>query len=219
MMGIFIAGVSVRSVTGWGSEVFAIGPECLLLAAMYFIAIRFIWRMEDGLIAESESVPSSDNSGISVLWMKFALAAVCIVASSMFLAKVGNELVSVMGWSEVFVGTILLAITTSMPEIVVSIAALSMGSIDMALGNILGSNLFNILIIPITDAFYRKGPILSSISGTQSMTAMLAILLNAIVLLGLNRRMGRSPFRMGWETIALLSVFILGNLFFWKVVY
>ncbi len=218
MLGLLIGGISLNGLTGWDGGILGVGMVSIMLAVIYFVAIRYIWRLEEGL-HDVVDPGGAEKQDVFVLWGKFAVAAAVIMFSSLFLAKVGKEMVSVMGWSELFVGTILLAFTTSMPEIVVSIAALAMGSVDMALGNIFGSNLFNILIIPGVDVIFREAPVLSVVSGDHAMTALLSVMLTGFILLGLNKKMGKSPFRIGWETVALLVSFVLGNIFFWQSIY
>ena len=68
-----------------------------------------------------------------------------------------------MGWGQSFVGTLLVAAVTSAPEVAVTISALRIGAIDMAIANLLGSNLFDILILAIDDLFYTKGPLLANV--------------------------------------------------------
>ena len=64
------------------------------------------------------------------------------------------------GLADSFVGTLLIAGATSLPELVVTVRAMRIGAVDMAIGNLLGSNLFDVLILAIDDIFFRKGPLL-----------------------------------------------------------
>ncbi|MCK7514287.1 MAG: hypothetical protein MZV70_66565 [Desulfobacterales bacterium] len=78
-----------------------------------------------------------------------------------------ERIAEMTGLGQTFVGNIFVAIATSLPELTVSIAALRIGAVDMAVGNIFGSNLFNMLILAVQDIFYFKGPILSHVSSAQ----------------------------------------------------
>ena len=99
---------------------------------------------------------------------------------------IGDELTKLTGLEASFVGTLFLAICTSAPEIVVSIAALRMGALDMAVGNVLGSNMFNMgVIIFVDDLFYTAGPILSYAAMDHISTALFAILMSCVVIIGL----------------------------------
>jgi cation:H+ antiporter len=68
---------------------------------------------------------------------------------------------------------------------VTSLAAVRLGAFDLAVGNLFGSNAFNMGALFFCDMAYRSGPLLSAISGTHSVTAFLGILLMNIGLMGL----------------------------------
>ena len=72
-----------------------------------------------------------------------------------------------------------------MPELVVSLAALRMGSLDMAVGNLLGSNVFNMFILGIDDVFYREGSLYNAISPSHLLSVFITIIMTAVVGLGL----------------------------------
>ena len=93
-------------------------------------------------------------------------------------------------------GNIFLAIATSLPELVVSITAIRMGAIDMALGGIFGSNAFNIMIIPIADIFYRKGAILADVNTSHLQVGFFGIILSIIVMLDIYFKMPKSSWRL-----------------------
>ncbi len=82
-----------------------------------------------------------------------------MVGAGVWLPFVGADLADAMGWQRSFVGSLFVACATSVPELVVTIAALRFGAVNMAIANLLGSNLFDILILAVDDIFYRKGPI------------------------------------------------------------
>jgi cation:H+ antiporter len=84
-----------------------------------------------------------------------------------------------------FVGTALIALTTSLPEIITTFAAVRMGAFEMAAGNIFGSNCFNMAIVPIVDLFYRPGPILQAVEPTHAITACSVIIVTGLATMGL----------------------------------
>ena len=83
---------------------------------------------------------------------------------------------------QTFVGALLLAVTTSLPELVASLAAIRIGAYDLAVGNLFGSNAFNMTILFAADAAYAPGPILAAIAPAQVVAGVGAILLMAIAL-------------------------------------
>jgi cation:H+ antiporter len=144
--------------------------------------------------------------------MKFALAAVAIIAAGIWLSFIGNEMAIVMCWDKSFVGSSFLAITSSLPEVVVAVAALRIGAMDMAIAALLGSNMFNMLIIAPSDIFYKAGPILSSVSVAHIFTGLLVILMTVIVIAALHFRAKRKTFRIAsWYAPSLVGLYALGS--------
>jgi cation:H+ antiporter len=143
------------------------------------------------------------------VYVRFALAAIAVIGAGIWLSFVGDEIAGVTGWNTSFVGSLFLAITTSAPELVVSIAALRLGAIDMAIADILGSNMFNIAIIAPVDLAYSKGPILCSVSNSHLITAAIMMVMSLIVIVGLRFRQKRKTFVViSWHALALIGLYI-----------
>jgi len=114
-----------------------------------------------------------------------------------------------MGWSRTFVGTLLIAGATSLPEIVVTLTALRLRALDIAIGGLLGSNLSDILIIAIDDGFYGQGPILADVSRVHAVTAFSAAMMSGAVIIGLVYRPQRRLLRtLSLVGFALLAVYV-----------
>jgi cation:H+ antiporter len=82
----------------------------------------------------------------------------------------------------------------------------------MAIGSLLGSNLFNIAIIPVTDIFFTQGPILAHVSPNHILTAVLGIVMTNVVIIDLIYRAKRVPWRIGWESISLIALYFVGTI-------
>lgn len=141
----------------------------------------------------------------------FSIYALLIVAAACYLPEIGEKIAKLTGLGDSFIGSSFIAITTSLPEITVSIAAARMGAFDMAVANLLGSNLFNVAILGVIDFCYRKGPLLSSVSSTNVITALMAILSTAIVVIGLSYRSSKKFLFLAGDAIAILLVYALSN--------
>ena len=115
------------------------------------------------------------------------------------------------GLSGTFIGTTLVAVTTSLPELVASLTAIRIGAIDLAIGNALGSNAFNIVLFAPLD-FFHDGSVFLSMSSAHAVTAFIVVLATAIAALGqLYHGERRLPFI---EPDAFLMLFVvLGGLF------
>ena len=128
------------------------------------------------------------------------------------MAFIGDEIAATYNWSSSFVGSLFIAITTSMPELVVTITAVRIGVIDMAAANILGANMLNMANIFIADVFYSQGPILSLVSSEHLITAVAAIAMTMLVIIGLRFRQKRKTFRfISWYGAALIVIYIISS--------
>jgi len=143
------------------------------------------------------------------VYLRFALASAAIIGAGIWLSFIGDEIAATYSWHTSFVGSLFLAITTSLPELVVCVAALRLGAIDMAVADILGSNMFNLALITPVDLAYRRGPVLSSVSGAHLVTAVVAIVMTLIVIAGLRFRQKRKTFSfISWPAVALIGLYV-----------
>lgn len=214
MLGILIAGISISAFTNKAFGFFNIGVEGFFLLFIYILALTHTRKYSEKK-TEANSAPSKDGR----IYAEFALYSLVIIGAGFWLASLGKAIVIMSGYNEMYFGTIIIALTTSLPEIVVCIAAISIGSIDMGLANILGSNLLNIAIIPIADLLFRRGYLLAHISITHIYSALLAFILTAIVLVSIVYRPKRSFMRLGIGTVALISTFIIGNIILFNIIH
>lgn len=121
----------------------------------------------------------------TVLFQFFAAAAVIIVAGS-FLARFADRIAEVTGLGRLVIGSILLAGATSMPELSVDLAAVRTGLPDLAVGDLLGSSLMNLLILAVLDAsWYSAGRMLSRSAAGHALSGSMSIALTAVVGMGL----------------------------------
>jgi cation:H+ antiporter len=140
-------------------------------------------------------------------------AAVFVVGAALWLPRLGAELTRQTGLGEAFVGILFIAITTSLPEIVVSLAAVRIGAIDLGIGNVLGSNLFNLLILGLDDVFYRQGPLLAAADPSHGVAVLGVVMMNALFLIGLTYRVMTKRFAVAWDTGTMAAVYATAVLF------
>ncbi|MHC5111631.1 MAG: sodium:calcium antiporter [Planctomycetota bacterium] len=195
------------------------------------ILIIYVWCMQltyryEKRIDEQLADQQGESFGAGN-YAKVAGIAVVIVVAAWWLARTGDVLsdhkIGFLGRSlgSTFVGAGFLAFATSLPEITTSVTAVRLGNLNMALGNIFGSNMFNIFVIPMLKAVsLMRGDTLlmhkDSFDATQSVfTGMLAILLTAIALGGLtykSKRVMLGKWKMGFDSI-LIGIVYLGGMF------
>ncbi len=183
---------------GWYSPV---------IVLLYLIAMRAMYRQE----RQSASVVNANahlNSTLSLrqAFSRYVITASVVVMTGYSLAWLGERLVGFYGWHASFVGTLFIAGGTSLPELVVTVAALRLGALDMAIANLLGSNLFNMLILAIDDLFYLPGPILADAALQHVISSFSALIMTGIFMLALR---GRAEHRSSLVSTLLLAVYLL----------
>ncbi len=184
-----------------------IGLESVLVVVIYFVSIQILRKRNS---RESPQLYEDEvkRGNLWTIWGKFIVLLLAVMCLGVWMANVGENVVVKTGLSETFTGTLLLGFATSLPEIIVSFAALRAASVDMAVGNILGSNMFDVLIIPFTDVLIRK-PILGLLSIGQILATGVVVLLSAIVVLGFLVKKETSR-RINWDTGLIFAIGLLG---------
>jgi cation:H+ antiporter len=189
-----------------------IGLNSVLLAVMYFIAIRIIYQYQQEHPTISSDVVAEIPFTLQHIIIRYALFATLIVVTALFLPYFANGLAQQTGLEKSFIGTLLLAISTSLPEIAVSIAAVKANSIDMAVGNLLGSNIFNVLILFLDDIFYTQGHLLKNASENNMITVFSVIIMSAIVIIACVYRKKEKKYILDWDTSLIFAIYIV-NMF------
>jgi len=180
-----------------------------LIIVIYFVAMRSAFVYERRAGHSSEPRVLDDGTMLRTAVLRYVAAAVLIVAAGTWLPFIGQDIATQMGWKTTFVGTLLIAGATSAPELVVTISAFRLGAVDMAIGNLLGSNLFDILILAIDDIAYMDGPLLSAVSPAHAITAFAATIMSGIFIIAMlfkpETRLGGV---IGWISLSLLMVYL-----------
>ncbi|ACO03131.1 MAG TPA: sodium:proton exchanger [Persephonella sp.] len=204
-MGIFL-GDFIPSV-GW------ISYTSILIIVIYLIAVKIVTDYERRLIARSVKKAAQEllYEGITTreIFIRYLINASILVFAAVFLPKVGKIISHQYGLTETFFGTLFVALTTSLPEFAVSIAAIKMNMITISVANILGSNIFNIFILAIDDIFYMKGSLFADMSDLNMTGAFSAVLMSSVVIIGLIYRAEKKPIRLAFESIALIVIYIV----------
>jgi cation:H+ antiporter len=202
------------SSRGGDFQIGHVGLYSPFIVIFYLIMMRTVYRYESAQIkkfTDAESDQYRDLSKQQAIF-RYIIAALFVVAAGSLLPFVGKQIAHQMGWYESFVGTMFIAFATSLPEIVVTIAALRVGALDMAIGNLFGSNLFNILILAIDDLLFIQGSLLQSVSPTHAVSAMSAIMMTGVAIAGLFYRPRTRVLKMvGWTSIILFCVYLLNT--------
>jgi cation:H+ antiporter len=222
--GVILIGIPCISILA-GSNIPAIGHIGIytpVIIFIYFIAVRSVYFHEKRTLAErvGELVETKmyDHVSVRAAVVKYTLNAVVIVVAATLLPFIGARIAEETGLGQSFVGTFFIGLTTSLPELAVSLSALSIGATDMAIANLFGSNLFNIFILAIDDIFYTDGPILSSISTSHAVAGFMAVLMTGIAVVALTYRLRKKTLlRLSWDTIALILAYCVSFLLLYSL--
>jgi cation:H+ antiporter len=149
---------------------------------MLFIDQRISVRAAAEAAAESGAEPAA-RPALAGPALTFLAAAAVLVMAGPRLAAVADELARETGLGRTFVGTTLVALTTSLPELVASIAAVRLGAFDLAIGNTFGSNAFNMVLFVPLDACH-PGPLFAALNPAHAVTALAVIVATAAAVLG-----------------------------------
>lgn len=204
--GLGLVGSSRLPAIGW------VGLYTPALIGVYFVSMRLIFtherhRRTREIQEVAERLQYADIP-LRTAALHYMGAAVLVVGAALWLPRLGAELARHTGLGEAFVGSLFIAITTSLPEIVVSLAAVRIGAIDLGIGNVLGSNLFNLLILGLNDLFYRQGPLLTTADPSHGVTILAVVTMNALFLIGLTYRVMTKRFAVAWDTGAMAAVYL-----------
>ncbi len=221
MFGILLTGFSILSIwiAPYGILEFTIGwvsSYSVVLMALYVFSVVIMMRYEgktrtqlDEKTVEEESATDLPGKTLKHAITGFAAMAVVIVIAGIMLSVMADRIALQTGLGQTFVGTLLVAGATSLPELVAAIASIRIGAYDMAVGNVLGSNVFNIMILVVTDVAYTGGSVYHAVNMQHMITAVAGIIFSSIAVIGLFYRSKRTIFTLGWDSMAILLGYLV----------
>lgn len=195
---------------------FNISIISLLIIIVYIFGIKMIAASEENPmwrpIKTKETVLdvprhfAKSKTTIRKLWLEFFILALIVAAAGYALTQAGIAIVKYTHMSQSFVAGLFTAGSSSLPELIITVAAVRQGSLALAVGNIIGGNTFDTLFIAFADVAYRKGSIYHAMANTQVFMIAFSIILTAILVLGLLYRQKRGPVKIGWESLLILCL-------------
>jgi cation:H+ antiporter len=159
----------------------------LTLPTAYLLGVRAVFsdqRMAaQRATSEADVVVPAGTLTLRRAALGFIAATAAILVAAPYLAEAAGRLAELSGLGTTFFGTALVALCTSLPELVATIVAVRIGAFDLAVGNIFGSNAFNMLLLVALDLAY-PGSLLADISPTHVLTCLSAIVVTAVAVMG-----------------------------------
>lgn len=214
--GVILVGFAGASLLLGASEFapkfFHIGVFTPILIILYLVAMRAAFDYEARLAVAGAVSGPKPEIGLGRAIAGYLGAAAVVAGAGVWLPFVGLDISHAMGWRATFVGTLFVAAATSAPEMIVTIAAVRLGALDMGIANLLGSNLFNMLVLAIDDIAYQPGSLFAAASPTHAVTAFAAVVMSGIVIVALLYRPSTRFFGfVGWTSLSLSTVYFLAS--------
>ena len=203
-MVVFFVLADIRLQIGW------VGVDSLLIIAAYFVAMRLIQENQPAVTLEGSYTPPAGTPSLIKGLVGFGLAAGVLLVITPFLVRSSAGIAELTGLGQSFIGSTLVAVVTSLPELVTTLAALRIGADDMAIGNLFGSNLFNMFALGLTDFFLLDGQFLAVIDPAFLLVGMLGLIMTALGLIGNLARLERRVLFVEIDALALMLVYFGG---------
>ncbi|MEQ8196145.1 MAG: sodium:calcium antiporter [Rhodospirillales bacterium] len=209
--------LAVMAMPPW--TVWNVHPASLVIPAAYIGGLKLIqhaytlpmWRPRKTNATQTEEKPPEGYSQGSpaLLWCRFAACGVIVGTAGYALSESGVALSKGFGVSENLIGAVFTAVVTSLPELVTCLSAVRQGALNLAIGDILGGNSFDILFVAFSDIAYRTGSIYHVLGRQHVFLISITILMTAVLLLGLLRREKHGIGNIGFEGILVLALYAL----------
>lgn len=194
-------------------SILGLHPVSVVLLLVYLGGLRLslalretpMWRPEATSDTREEK-PEEDTSGsgTGILAVRFAMLALTVSIAGWAISGSGLRIAAAAGISETVLGALMIAIITSLPELVTTLAAVRRGALQLAVGGIIGGNTFDSLFLVLADGAYREGSLYHAIAPRDALLIVGGIAITAVLLLGLLVRERRG---VGFEGSAILGLY------------
>ena len=204
-----------------GESSISIGNVGLLSYVMiifFVFSMLIIYKQDKNQMDHLPEKSDNDTSKTTTLtksFLVYLVSATLIIISSIFLSGAGEEIAHIMNWGESFVGTQLLALSTSLPELATSIAAVRLKAPELAITNLLGSNLFNTgIVLFVDDLFYSNGPIWDNLSNAHIFNGAIAIVMTLVIVTVILIKPRNKTFKfISLESVILASCYLIATFY------
>lgn len=216
LMVLALAGLSGPDVTL--GHVHPITPLLFLTAGAAFWLVlqteaRPMWKPTQTK-ETVEDIPDKAHQFLSLRWLLVGLicSALATAISGAVVAAAAENIVRKTGLPETVVGGLFMALATSLPELVTSVAAVRRGALTLAVSDVVGGNFFDILFVAAADLVYLQGSLYhaAGVGMREVFLTAITILLNVVLLVGLIYRQRQGPGNIGFESLAMLIIYLVG---------
>jgi cation:H+ antiporter len=205
-MAVFFILSDIHLKIGW------FGLDSLLMLAMYFTGVWLLRSNPVGGMLEErtggEAVGKIPSLRKAILGFGIGVSVLLLVVP--WVVRSGSGIAQVTGLGDGLIGIVLIACITSLPELVAMIAATRFGAYDMAVGNLFGSNVFNMFALALADLFFLQGSFLGAIDPIFALAGLLAMLLTTLGLIGNLAQVERRIWIVELDALLLIISYLAG---------
>ncbi|MEJ7928624.1 hypothetical protein WG922_01440 [Ramlibacter sp. AN1015] len=159
-------------------------------------------------------VPEEGQTSASLprMLVEFGVIASVIAVAGGLAAHTSGNIADQTGMNEALAGALLTGVATSLPELVTTVAAVRRGALTLAVSDIVGGSLLDVLLVAIADLAFVGGSIFHArgVGADESFIAALAIVLNTVLLVGLLYRQRDGPGKIGFESVTIVALYLGG---------
>jgi cation:H+ antiporter len=201
--------------------VYHIGLGAISMALLYLLTLFLLSHYEKNSQWKAIQVPEdtkedikktlvsgNESTSTKTLILRSLGLALIILVSGVLLVQFADTIATQSGLGTSFIGASLLALSTSLPELSTAIAAVRLGSANMAISDIFGSNLIMIFLLLPSDTLYQKGLLLNQTDDSAQIALLAGIIVTVIYLLGLQMRSSKKIFGAGLDSWLVLTTYI-----------
>ncbi|MQX35853.1 sodium:calcium antiporter [Roseospira navarrensis] len=212
--------VTLVAATGPEVAVWGVHPASLVLVIVYVLGTRTasrvrqapMWHPERTLETredepEEDQAPPGSGGGTGPLIGQFMVLALVLGVAGWVISKTGGRLSDLLGISETAIGALLTAVTTSLPELVTTLAAVRRGALQLAIGGIIGGNTFDVLFLTASDVAYRDGSLYHAVGTADLFWLAIGAAMSMVLLLGLVVRERQGIAGIGFESVGVLGLY------------
>lgn len=214
LLALILLAPSLPDVTIW-----SVSPVTPVLFGLYVYGIFLVnsarqtpmWK--PSVTYETRSDVPEDNGetpALPRLVIEFVVLMAAMGLAGWTLEPAATNIAAKTGLGQTAVGVLLTATSTSLPELVTSVAAVRRGALTLAVGGIIGGNAFDTLFTAASDIAYREGSIYHAVSEATIIWITLSLLMASILMMGLIRRQEQGVARIGSESAAIIVLYGLG---------
>jgi cation:H+ antiporter len=222
-LSILLLALAAVAILAGDFSLLGIGVWSWAIVAIYFFAVwlthktqgRFPWH-PDRTPEPRDASPLPERRAdahegpLAALFARTALAGAVILAAGFVLSETGGAIAVKTGLGASFVGALLVAVATSLPEVSTVLESVRLRRYEMAVSDIFGTNLFSVALLFLADAVYGGRPVLNEVGRFAAVAALLGIAVTTLYIAGLVERRDRTLFRMGYDSLAVLALYLGG---------